>query len=180
MGGGGGGAVGVAGVIEACHCQHSPWRRLFVSNLWSRRHVPKTLHGRHSLRRLGQKAYQILAAHGRLRRGGGTRSAGCHSLCSGEKRGEEVCQLDGVGLGGGVERQVQRNGRWAPMGPVSGQWVRACFRGGQPAQRGGSGFVGKQESQDLCSALGDAVWLVRWLCGVAGAPVACRDSEFFV
>lgn len=43
----------------------------------------KVLHGDgYSLGGLGQKAYQILAAHGRLETGGGTGSAGCHSLCS--------------------------------------------------------------------------------------------------
>lgn len=71
--------------------------------------------GQDSLRGLGQKAYKVLAAHGRLETSGGIRSAACHSECSLVGREGMVCQLDGTGAVGGVERRVQCDGCWAPM-----------------------------------------------------------------
>jgi hypothetical protein len=60
-------AGGVARVIGACSCQHSSGSVSCALGVWE----AAVRHARHSLRRLGQKAYQVLAAHGRLRRAAG-------------------------------------------------------------------------------------------------------------
>jgi hypothetical protein len=87
----GGGAGGVARVIGACSCQYGSGS---VSCLLCTGRVAGTWrHTRHSLRRLGQKAYQVLAAHGRLRRGGGTRSAAVTAYAVGESAVSRAASL---------------------------------------------------------------------------------------
>jgi hypothetical protein len=170
------GGVGVGGVIGACSSQHSP--ACSVSLHGARR--------RYSLCGLGQKAYQVLAAHGRVRRTAGRRSAGCHSLCSGRERGERVCQRDGVGVGvlgrGCVgARRAEQTVQWL-LG-CDQIWVRklaSTFFLQWGTETAWSSGVGKEDTK-AGEAAADVTDLFQRVCGRCrrrGGSVACQQANF--